>query len=133
MLRQKARPYLFSNTLAPPVAAASIEAFNMLEESSGLRDTLEDNTKYFRAAMTEARGCLIFLHEVCSSAKLGCCSAIAVYFCILWSVVACVAVLQCIDCMLGSVVECCSLFVTLTPRLMLCCRRASTSRRATTR
>ena len=70
MLRQKARPYLFSNTLAPPVAAASIEAFNMLEESSGLRDTLEDNTKYFRAAMTEARGCLIFLHEVCSSAEM---------------------------------------------------------------
>ena len=55
MLRQKARPYLFSNTLAPPVAAASIEAFNMLEESSQLRDRLEENTLYFRAAMTEVR------------------------------------------------------------------------------
>lgn len=53
MLRQKARPYLFSNTLAPPVAAASLEAFDLLQESTALRDTLEHNTKYFRHAMTE--------------------------------------------------------------------------------
>lgn len=53
VLRQRARPYLFSNTLAPPVAAASIEAFDMLEGSPALRDTLEANTKYFRKALTE--------------------------------------------------------------------------------
>ncbi len=54
MLRQRSRPYLFSNTLAPSITGASIEVFNMLEETTILRDTLEKNTKYFRKAMTEA-------------------------------------------------------------------------------
>jgi glycine C-acetyltransferase len=54
MLRQRSRPYLFSNTLAPSITGASIEVFNMLSETTALRDTLEKNTKYFRKAMTEA-------------------------------------------------------------------------------
>ncbi len=54
LLRQRSRPYLFSNTLAPSITGASIEVFNMLEETTILRDTLEKNTKYFRKAMTEA-------------------------------------------------------------------------------
>ncbi|EIE26709.1 2-amino-3-ketobutyrate coenzyme A ligase [Coccomyxa subellipsoidea C-169] len=54
ILRQRARPYLFSNTLAPPVAAASITAFDMVQESTGLRDQLMENTDYFRTAMTQA-------------------------------------------------------------------------------
>lgn len=53
MLRQRARPYLFSNTLAPPVAAASIAAFDMVQESTGLRDRLQENTDFFRTAMTQ--------------------------------------------------------------------------------
>lgn len=54
MLRQRSRPYLFSNTLAPSIVGASIEVFNMLSETTTLRDKLEDNTKYFRQKMTEA-------------------------------------------------------------------------------
>lgn len=54
MLRQRARPYLFSNTLAPPVAAASLEVFRILEDSTDLRDKLERNTLYFREHMTAA-------------------------------------------------------------------------------
>lgn len=54
MLRQKSRPYLFSNTLAPSIVGASIEVFNMLGETTELRDKLEHNTMYFRKAMTEA-------------------------------------------------------------------------------
>ncbi len=54
MLRQKARPYLFSNTLPPPLVAAGIEAFGMLSGSTELRDRLERNTEYFREKMTEA-------------------------------------------------------------------------------
>ncbi len=54
LLRQRSRPYLFSNTLAPAVVAASIEVFNMLSETTELRDRLEENTKYFRKLMTEA-------------------------------------------------------------------------------
>ncbi len=54
MLRQKARPYLFSNTVAPAIVAAGIEAFNMLSESTALRDKLEQNTIYFRKQMTDA-------------------------------------------------------------------------------
>ena len=54
MLRQRSRPYLFSNTLAPSITGASIEVFNMLSETTALRDTLEKNTMYFRKAMTEA-------------------------------------------------------------------------------
>ena len=54
MLRQRSRPYLFSNSLAPSIVGASIEVFNMLSETTTLRDTLEANTKYFREAMTSA-------------------------------------------------------------------------------
>lgn len=54
MLRQRSRPYLFSNTLAPSIVGASIEVFNMLSETTSLRDKLEQNTKYFRAEMTKA-------------------------------------------------------------------------------
>ncbi len=54
MLRQRSRPYLFSNTLAPVIAGASLEALRLLKESTSLRDTLEQNTRYFRQAMTEA-------------------------------------------------------------------------------
>jgi glycine C-acetyltransferase len=54
LLRQRSRPYLFSNTLAPAIAGASIEVFNMLSETTELRDKLEQNTRYFRNKMTEA-------------------------------------------------------------------------------
>ncbi|WP_226388904.1 glycine C-acetyltransferase [Penaeicola halotolerans] len=54
LLRQRSRPYLFSNTLAPSITGASIAVFDMLSETTALRDKLEDNTKYFRAKMTEA-------------------------------------------------------------------------------
>ena len=53
MLRQKSRPYLFSNTLAPSIAGASIAVLNRLSETTELRDKLERNTKYFRNKMTE--------------------------------------------------------------------------------
>jgi glycine C-acetyltransferase len=55
MLRQRSRPYLFSNTLAPSIVGASIAVFDLLSSSTELRDTLEENTKYFREKMTEAR------------------------------------------------------------------------------
>jgi glycine C-acetyltransferase len=54
MLRQKSRPYLFSNTLAPTIAGASIAVLDLLSESTALRDKLENNTIYFRRKMTEA-------------------------------------------------------------------------------
>ena len=54
LLRQRSRPYLFSNTLAPSITGASIEVFNMLSETTALRDKLEQNTKYFRTEMTNA-------------------------------------------------------------------------------
>jgi len=54
MLRQRSRPYLFSNTLAPAIVGASIAVFDMLTETTELRDKLERNTKYFRTKMTEA-------------------------------------------------------------------------------
>lgn len=54
LLRQRSRPYLFSNTLAPSIAGASIEVFSMLSETTELRDKLENNTRYFRTKMTEA-------------------------------------------------------------------------------
>ncbi len=54
MLRQRSRPYLFSNTLAPAIAGASIKVLDVLTASTALRDKLEDNTKYFRQAMTAA-------------------------------------------------------------------------------
>jgi len=54
MLRQRSRPYLFSNTLAPSITGASIAVLNMLSETTELRDKLESNTKYFREKMTDA-------------------------------------------------------------------------------
>ena len=54
MLRQRSRPYLFSNTLAPSIVGASIEVLEMLSESTDLRDKLEANTRYFRTQMTDA-------------------------------------------------------------------------------
>ncbi|MCX8020129.1 MAG: glycine C-acetyltransferase [Chitinophagaceae bacterium] len=54
MLRQKSRPYLFSNTLAPAIVGASIAVIDMLSETTHLRDKLEYNTNYFRTKMTEA-------------------------------------------------------------------------------
>ncbi|MEO6548506.1 MAG: glycine C-acetyltransferase [Ferruginibacter sp.] len=54
MLRQRSRPYLFSNTLAPSIVGASIAVLDMLSETTELRDKLEFNTKYFRTKMTEA-------------------------------------------------------------------------------
>jgi len=54
ILRQRSRPYLFSNTLAPSIVGASIAVIDMLSENTELRDKLEDNTKYFREKMTEA-------------------------------------------------------------------------------
>lgn len=54
MLRQRSRPYLFSNTLAPGIAGASVAVLDMLNETTALRDKLEYNTMYFRKKMTEA-------------------------------------------------------------------------------
>jgi glycine C-acetyltransferase len=54
MLRQRSRPYLFSNSVAPSIVGASIAVFDMLTETTELRDRLEANTKYFRRKMTEA-------------------------------------------------------------------------------
>lgn len=54
MLRQRSRPYLFSNTLAPAVVGASIAVLDMLSETTELRDKLEENTMYFREQMTKA-------------------------------------------------------------------------------
>ena len=54
LLRQRSRPYLFSNSLAPAIVGASIKVFEMLESDTTLRDTLENNTNYFKKAMKEA-------------------------------------------------------------------------------
>ena len=54
LLRQRSRPYLFSNTLAPSITGASIAVFDLLSETTELRDKLEVNTKYFREKMTAA-------------------------------------------------------------------------------
>jgi len=53
LLRQRSRPYLFSNTLAPAIASSTLEALDMLTESTKLRDRLEENTRYFRAGMVK--------------------------------------------------------------------------------
>jgi glycine C-acetyltransferase len=53
MLRQRSRPYLFSNSVAPPVVAASLKALDMLEEGSSLLDKLTENTRHFRSKMKE--------------------------------------------------------------------------------
>jgi glycine C-acetyltransferase len=54
MLRQRSRPYLFSNSVAPSIVGASISVLNMLSATTALRDKLEYNTRYFRTKMTEA-------------------------------------------------------------------------------
>jgi glycine C-acetyltransferase len=54
MLRQRSRPYLFSNSLAPSIVGASIAVLDMLSETTALRDKLEENTLYFRERMTAA-------------------------------------------------------------------------------
>lgn len=54
LLRQRSRPYLFSNTLAPSIVGASIAVLDLLSETTELRDKLEYNTRYFRTKMTEA-------------------------------------------------------------------------------
>ena len=53
LLRQRSRPYLFSNSVAPPIVAASLAGLELLTKSTELRDNLEENTKFFRAALTE--------------------------------------------------------------------------------
>ena len=66
LLRQRSRPYLFSNTLAPPIAAVSIKTIELLSRSTELRDRLESNTKLFREGMTR-RGFQITpgMHPIC--------------------------------------------------------------------
>ena len=66
LLRQRSRPYLFSNTLAPPIAAASLKTLELLSRSTELRDRLESNTKLFRKGMAQ-RGIHITpgVHPIC--------------------------------------------------------------------
>ncbi|HZP10803.1 MAG TPA: glycine C-acetyltransferase [Nevskiaceae bacterium] len=54
LLRQRSRPYLFSNSVAPPIAGASLKALDLIAKSGELRQRLRDNTKFFREAMTKA-------------------------------------------------------------------------------
>lgn len=54
MLRQRSRPYLFSNSVAPSIVGASLEMFRMLEENDNLHDRLMENVEYFRTRMLEA-------------------------------------------------------------------------------
>ena len=54
LLRQRSRPYLFSNTLCPSIAGASLKVLEMLGSSTALRDRLEENTRFFREAMTHS-------------------------------------------------------------------------------
>lgn len=54
LLRQRSRPYLFSNTIAPTIAAASLKCLELLSRSTALRDKLEDNTRFFRDGLTQA-------------------------------------------------------------------------------
>jgi len=54
ILRQRSRPYLFSNSLAPAIVGASLKVFEMIETDTSLRDTLEENTNYFRSNMEKA-------------------------------------------------------------------------------
>jgi glycine C-acetyltransferase len=66
LLRQRSRPYLFSNTLAPTIAGASLKVLDLLESSNELRQRLEQNTRFFRAGMSE-RGFNIVpgVHPIC--------------------------------------------------------------------
>lgn len=69
VLRQKGRPYLFSNSIAPAVAGASIEVFNMLEENQDLIKSLHTNTKHFRLGM-KAAGFQVMGHDDCPIAPV---------------------------------------------------------------
>ena len=69
VLRNKGRPYLFSNSIAPPVAGASIEVFNMLEESTELLDALKENTTRLRQGLKSA-GFTIAGHDACPIAPV---------------------------------------------------------------
>ena len=69
VLRNKGRPYLFSNSIAPPVVGASLEVFNMLEESTALIDQLAANTKQFRQGI-KAAGFTIAGHDECPIAPV---------------------------------------------------------------
>jgi glycine C-acetyltransferase len=53
LLRQRSRPYLFSNSVAPPIVAASLKVLELLAASTALRDTLENNTRFFREGLTK--------------------------------------------------------------------------------
>jgi glycine C-acetyltransferase len=66
LLRQRSRPYLFSNTVPPPICGAALKAFELLSRTTGLRDKLEENTRHFRAEMTQ-RGFAIKpgVHPIC--------------------------------------------------------------------
>ena len=55
LLRQRSRPYLFSNTLSPAIAGASLEVFRMLQEDTGRRDALEEITAYYRNQLDRGR------------------------------------------------------------------------------
>jgi glycine C-acetyltransferase len=54
LLRQRSRPYLFSNSVAPPIVAASLKVIDLLQESGDLRERLRENTRFFREQMTQA-------------------------------------------------------------------------------
>ncbi|MFZ5432534.1 MAG: aminotransferase class I/II-fold pyridoxal phosphate-dependent enzyme, partial [Calditrichota bacterium] len=54
LLRQRSRPYLFSNTLPPPIVATALKVLELLSETTALRDKLEANTRYFREKMSQA-------------------------------------------------------------------------------
>ena len=69
ILRQKGRPYLFSNSIAPPVVGASLEVFDMLNESTALLDSLKRNTHHFRTEMKKA-GFKILGHDDCPIAPV---------------------------------------------------------------
>ena len=69
VLRNKGRPYLFSNSIAPAVAGASIEVFKMLEESTALLDSLRANTMQFRQGL-KAAGFTISGHDECPIAPV---------------------------------------------------------------
>jgi glycine C-acetyltransferase len=55
LLRQRSRPYLFSNSVAPAILGASLKVLDMITSSTALRDKLEENTKFFRAALTDRK------------------------------------------------------------------------------
>src|SRR5882757_6897948 len=70
LLRNRSRPYLFSNTLAPPIVAGSIEAIALISESTALRDKLETNTQRFRAGMAIREGTHAITPVMLGDAKL---------------------------------------------------------------